>query len=194
MSKQARDGQSHTQPRPFSLVLHQLSQPYLPSSLFIIHQQHKMNNQQFRKLVLDTPARQSANSETPKTLGATPRRDGAMGPPAALGSRMRSSIPMTPYVHLNSPFPIKTSLTPNCQPLSRHLLLRFPPPTRRTPAIPHQSLHKPPALKKAPHSRAQGLEARRRLRRPHHPAHLRRRRRPSTADKELRGAVEAAAD
>ncbi|KAG0650764.1 hypothetical protein D0Z07_2333 [Hyphodiscus hymeniophilus] len=53
-----------------------------------------MNNTQFRKLVLDTPARQPGSGESKSTLGATPRRDGAT--PSALGSRMRSSIPMTP--------------------------------------------------------------------------------------------------
>ncbi|OBT75944.1 hypothetical protein VF21_05790 [Pseudogymnoascus sp. 05NY08] len=52
-----------------------------------------MNNQQFRKLVLDTPARQSLNGDNKATLSATPRRDGGA---TALGSRMRSSIPMTP--------------------------------------------------------------------------------------------------
>ncbi|KAL2073989.1 hypothetical protein VTL71DRAFT_7767 [Oculimacula yallundae] len=50
-----------------------------------------MNNSQFRKLVLDTPARQaSASSPTDKPA----QRNGAT--PSALGSRMRSSIPMTP--------------------------------------------------------------------------------------------------
>ncbi|KAJ8064231.1 hypothetical protein OCU04_006579 [Sclerotinia nivalis] len=53
-----------------------------------------MNNQQFRKLVLDTPARQVAAGDKKSSIGATPRRDGAT--PSALGSRMRSSIPMTP--------------------------------------------------------------------------------------------------
>jgi len=55
-----------------------------------------MNNSQFRKLVLDTPARQAGSGESKSTLGATPSRNGAT--PSALGSRMRSSIPMTPYV------------------------------------------------------------------------------------------------
>ncbi|KAL3419093.1 hypothetical protein PVAG01_09315 [Phlyctema vagabunda] len=53
-----------------------------------------MNNSQFRKLVLDTPARQAGVGEGQGSTGATPRRDGAT--PSALGSRMRSSIPMTP--------------------------------------------------------------------------------------------------
>ncbi|QSZ35722.1 hypothetical protein DSL72_006844 [Monilinia vaccinii-corymbosi] len=53
-----------------------------------------MNNQQFRKLVLDTPARQAATGDKNSSIGATPRRDGAT--PSALGSRMRRSIPMTP--------------------------------------------------------------------------------------------------
>ncbi|KAF2807973.1 uncharacterized protein BDZ99DRAFT_70196 [Mytilinidion resinicola] len=48
-----------------------------------------MNNQQFRRLVLDTPARaQNGASSPPNRAGATPG--------AALGSRARSSIPMTP--------------------------------------------------------------------------------------------------
>jgi len=51
-----------------------------------------MNNQQFRKLVYDTPDRQPAGSRADGT-GATPTKDGAT---PALGSRMRSSIPMTP--------------------------------------------------------------------------------------------------
>ncbi|KAH7360083.1 hypothetical protein BKA65DRAFT_448131 [Rhexocercosporidium sp. MPI-PUGE-AT-0058] len=50
-----------------------------------------MNNSQFRKLVLDTPARQ-ASSSSPTDKSAP--RNGAT--PSALGSRMRSSIPMTP--------------------------------------------------------------------------------------------------
>jgi hypothetical protein len=54
-----------------------------------------MNNSQFRKLVLDTPAHQSSAADSKPTLGATSKRDGV---PSALGSRMRSSIPMTPYV------------------------------------------------------------------------------------------------
>ena len=53
-----------------------------------------MNNSQFRKLVLDTPARQTGSGEIRGTIGATPLRDGAAT--SALGSRMRSSIPMTP--------------------------------------------------------------------------------------------------
>ncbi|RDW78034.1 hypothetical protein BP5796_05886 [Coleophoma crateriformis] len=53
-----------------------------------------MNNSQFRKLVLDTPSRPAGSGESNPSLGGTPRRDGAT--PSALGSRMRSSIPMTP--------------------------------------------------------------------------------------------------
>ncbi|CZS92945.1 hypothetical protein WAI453_000736 [Rhynchosporium graminicola] len=50
-----------------------------------------MNNSQFRKLVLDTPARQASSSSP--TDNST-QRNGVT--PSALGSRMRSSIPMTP--------------------------------------------------------------------------------------------------
>ncbi|KAG9241020.1 hypothetical protein BJ878DRAFT_429035 [Calycina marina] len=53
-----------------------------------------MNNSQFRKLVLDTPTRQTGSGEIRGEVGARPRRDGATS--SALGSRMRSSIPMTP--------------------------------------------------------------------------------------------------
>lgn len=69
-----------------------------------------MNNTQFRRLVLDTPTVKPNGSTD--ALAATPRRDGA--PQAALGSRLRSSIPMTPYVlaphrrprpHLRTPHP-----------------------------------------------------------------------------------------
>ncbi|KAH0551383.1 hypothetical protein GP486_007401, partial [Trichoglossum hirsutum] len=49
-----------------------------------------MNNAQFRRLVLDTPAKQTSGSEK-STVDATPKRDGV-----TLGSKMRSSIPMTP--------------------------------------------------------------------------------------------------
>ncbi|MCJ1248457.1 hypothetical protein MMC30_005675 [Trapelia coarctata] len=49
-----------------------------------------MNNQQFRRLVLDTPS----TTSNPGNGGTTPRRDGVTI--SALGSRMRSSIPMTP--------------------------------------------------------------------------------------------------
>ncbi|KAJ5038655.1 uncharacterized protein L3040_006335 [Drepanopeziza brunnea f. sp. 'multigermtubi'] len=50
-----------------------------------------MNNEQFRKLVQNTPARQPSSS-SPSDKAAS--RNGAT--PSALGSRMRSSIPMTP--------------------------------------------------------------------------------------------------
>ncbi|KAI9868674.1 MAG: hypothetical protein M1813_004524 [Trichoglossum hirsutum] len=49
-----------------------------------------MNNAQFRRLLLDTPAKRTSSSEK-TTASATPSRDGA-----SLGSKMRSSIPMTP--------------------------------------------------------------------------------------------------
>ncbi|RAL59656.1 hypothetical protein DID88_000289 [Monilinia fructigena] len=42
----------------------------------------------------DTPARQTTTGDKNSATGATPRRDGATA--SALGSRMRSSIPMTP--------------------------------------------------------------------------------------------------
>jgi hypothetical protein len=54
-----------------------------------------MNNSQFRKLVLDTPARQ-ANAASQSEGQSS--RNGVAATPSALGSRMRSSIPMTPYV------------------------------------------------------------------------------------------------
>ncbi|KAI9048324.1 hypothetical protein LZ554_008118 [Drepanopeziza brunnea f. sp. 'monogermtubi'] len=50
-----------------------------------------MNNEQFRKLVQNTPARQPSSS-SPSDKAAS--RNGAT--PSALGSRLRSSIPMTP--------------------------------------------------------------------------------------------------
>ncbi|RDL34792.1 Uncharacterized protein BP5553_07920 [Venustampulla echinocandica] len=50
-----------------------------------------MNNSQFRKLVLDTPARQSSSSSP----SGTQSKNGVQNTPA-LGSRMRNSIPMTP--------------------------------------------------------------------------------------------------
>ncbi|KAI9810334.1 MAG: hypothetical protein M1827_006301 [Pycnora praestabilis] len=58
-----------------------------------------MNNNQFRRLVLDTPNAGSGGSST-NGSAATPRREGAS--PATLGSRMRSSIPMTPRSVLGS--------------------------------------------------------------------------------------------
>ncbi|KAL9098553.1 MAG: hypothetical protein Q9163_005810 [Psora crenata] len=50
-----------------------------------------MNNTQFRRLVLDTPARPKSDGGI---ASGTPRQGGAT--PSALGSRMRASIPMTP--------------------------------------------------------------------------------------------------
>ncbi|KAG8532652.1 uncharacterized protein KY384_002529 [Bacidia gigantensis] len=50
-----------------------------------------MNNTQFRRLVLDTPVASKNDGSTPV---ATTRQNGAT--PSALGSRMHSSIPMTP--------------------------------------------------------------------------------------------------
>ncbi|KAH8647585.1 hypothetical protein BGZ60DRAFT_570358 [Tricladium varicosporioides] len=49
-----------------------------------------MNNNQFRKLVLDTPARQAQSSSSSDS-----KKNGPSATPA-LGSRMRNSIPMTP--------------------------------------------------------------------------------------------------
>jgi len=49
-----------------------------------------MNNKEFRQLVLDTPQRPQDGSSA---VAATPRAT-----PGSLGSRMRSSIPMTPSV------------------------------------------------------------------------------------------------
>ena len=50
---------------------------------------YKMNNTQFRRIVLDTPARgQERTSDSGPSHAATT--------PSALGSRMRSSMPMTP--------------------------------------------------------------------------------------------------
>lgn len=86
--------------------------PSLPLHLsFISFTSATMNNQQFRRLVLDTPSASTranktspGNETSPKQgtglAGATPRA-------LALGSRIRSSIPMTPYV------------TPSC-PLNPH--------------------------------------------------------------------------
>lgn len=51
-----------------------------------------MNNEQFRKLVLNAPVRKSLSEKD----GAASKRD--IATPAALGSRARSSIPMTPYI------------------------------------------------------------------------------------------------
>ncbi|TVY82990.1 hypothetical protein LSUE1_G003125, partial [Lachnellula suecica] len=53
-----------------------------------------MNNNQFRKLVHDTPARQPSSSSPSDSKPSATSRNGAT--PSALGSRMRSSIPMTP--------------------------------------------------------------------------------------------------
>ncbi|OJK02699.1 hypothetical protein ASPACDRAFT_14291, partial [Aspergillus aculeatus ATCC 16872] len=57
-----------------------------------------MNNDQFRRLVLDTPTSNSnnnnKNARTTTNPGATPSPSAAAA--AALGSRLRSSIPMTP--------------------------------------------------------------------------------------------------
>ena len=50
-----------------------------------------MNNSQFRRL-LDISNTSTANNQ--RTANATPKRDGLVA--AALGSRIRSSIPMTP--------------------------------------------------------------------------------------------------
>ena len=64
-----------------------------------------MNNEQFRRLVFDNPS----------TTSSVRKERGSVGPPrhqnedlaiggtsrtTALGSRIRSSIPMTPYVYL----------------------------------------------------------------------------------------------
>ncbi|KAL2012046.1 hypothetical protein VTN00DRAFT_4764 [Thermoascus crustaceus] len=57
-----------------------------------------MNNEQFRRLVLDNP-KPTSSSTAKATATPTPaRKDGGAtpGPGAVLGSRMRSSIPMTP--------------------------------------------------------------------------------------------------
>ena len=48
-----------------------------------------MNNQQFRRLILDNKTSKSSDSASRKDVAATP---------SSLGSRARSSIPMTPYI------------------------------------------------------------------------------------------------
>lgn len=55
-----------------------------------------MNNEQFRRLLADT----SSTSKSGGKSSSSPRNAAAGGatPGAMLGSRMRSSIPMTPYV------------------------------------------------------------------------------------------------
>ncbi|PYH41460.1 uncharacterized protein BP01DRAFT_426396 [Aspergillus saccharolyticus JOP 1030-1] len=53
-----------------------------------------MNNDQFRRLVLDTPTNKPSSSSNARTTHAT--NQGGRTPSAALGSRVRSSIPMTP--------------------------------------------------------------------------------------------------
>ncbi|RLL96359.1 hypothetical protein CFD26_104207 [Aspergillus turcosus] len=59
-----------------------------------------MNNQQFRRLVLDTPSASTRASKASPVDETSPRQDagvaGATPRALALGSRMRSSIPMTP--------------------------------------------------------------------------------------------------
>ena len=58
------------------------------SSLLCPQLLHAMNNSQFRRLVLDTPAARPPTGDGP---AATPR-----GGPAVLGSKLRANIPMTP--------------------------------------------------------------------------------------------------
>ncbi|RAH49015.1 uncharacterized protein BO95DRAFT_382508 [Aspergillus brunneoviolaceus CBS 621.78] len=56
-----------------------------------------MNNDQFRRLVLDTPTSSSSSSNTNKNARTTTNPGATPSPSAAaLGSRLRSSIPMTP--------------------------------------------------------------------------------------------------
>lgn len=60
-----------------------------------------MNNEQFRRLVLENPKPLSSSANAATPAAAAGRKDGAPGgatPGPVLGSRMRSSIPMTPYV------------------------------------------------------------------------------------------------
>ncbi|KAI9886367.1 MAG: hypothetical protein M1823_001821 [Watsoniomyces obsoletus] len=54
-----------------------------------------MNNSQFRRLVLDTPRAKPGNDNTSKPISTPGRKDGVV-PSGALGSKLRSSIPMTP--------------------------------------------------------------------------------------------------
>ncbi len=56
-----------------------------------------MNNAQFRRLVLDTPRAKPANNDSSSGPLSTPaRKDGGITSSGALGSKQRSSIPMTP--------------------------------------------------------------------------------------------------
>lgn len=65
-----------------------------------------MNNEQFRRLLFDNdqaskPKGASQTGHSPTGDNASPKRGSSGGQtraPATLGSRMRSSIPMTPYV------------------------------------------------------------------------------------------------
>ena len=55
-----------------------------------------MNNTQFRRLVMDTP---TASKAEENSIGSKLQSGGAI---PALGSRMRSNIPMTPYCGPNT--------------------------------------------------------------------------------------------
>lgn len=123
-----------------------------------------MNNTQFRRLVLDTPnVKSNGNKEA---LAATPRRDGVSQ--AALGSRMRSSIPMTPYLlPPHRPAPQNLHITDDhnlVQTFRRRLVIkhRLRAPTR----LPQRPLRQPgQALQIV--RRAERLQAGVGLRRPH---------------------------
>ncbi len=114
-----------------------------------------MNNTQFRRLVLDTPtAKANGNKDG---VGATPRRDGISQP--TLGSRMRSSIPMTPYVlhshrlHFRATMPLTLSITDVLSP-ARHQAStsRANSPLTMPPLPIPPSASKVPQRPKAPNS------------------------------------------
>ncbi|RAO68046.1 uncharacterized protein BHQ10_004058 [Talaromyces amestolkiae] len=81
-----------------------------------------MNNEQFRRLVLDQPGKRSNNNNS-NTVDKNAQTPSSSQTPSSLGSRMRSSIPMTPR-HVRGG-------TSNTNEFARQLAEQSQPPAKR---------------------------------------------------------------
>lgn len=69
-----------------------------------------MNNEQFRRLLVDQSSSSNSKSKEKPSPNTRDAAGGGATPGGLLGSRMRSSIPMTPYVPYSIIYPLYCDL------------------------------------------------------------------------------------
>ena len=134
-----------------------------------------MNNQQFRRLLVDSPGQPDGNGDSSSKGPAVPSRG------AVLGARKSASIPMTPFVQPSLHRLHHVGLT-TVQAPGRS---RLDPGRLCSPTCRAQCKGKSPQ-EKIPVGGAKGEQARCRLHGPYQGTHRRRRRRDSAAHQESR--------